>query len=101
MTHVSHKLKSFAEKFKYKIRTCQFVLQHPRTPKLSKWLLGFAVGYALLPFDLIPDFIPVIGYLDDAIILPGLIFIAWKITPKEILEECRQKAKDEQTTAVK
>jgi len=68
------------------------VLNDYRTPKLVKWLLGLAVGYALLPFDLIPDFIPVIDQLDDLIIVPALIIIAFKMIPKEVVEECKVRA---------
>jgi uncharacterized membrane protein YkvA (DUF1232 family) len=53
-------------------------------------LLGLAIGYLLLPFDLIPDFIPVIGHLDDVIIVPGLIYLALKMIPNEIILECRE-----------
>lgn len=54
-------------------------------------MLGLAIGYLLLPFDLIPDFIPVIGHLDDVIIVPGLIYLALKMIPNEIIHECREK----------
>jgi len=65
------------------------MLKHPRTPRLSKFLLALAVGYALLPFDLIPDFIPLIGHLDDLVIVPILVIVALKIIPKDVVEECR------------
>ena len=58
-----------------------------RVPKISKILLGLAVGYFFLPIDLIPDFIPLIGHLDDAIIIPTLIFIAFMLIPKEVFYE--------------
>jgi uncharacterized membrane protein YkvA (DUF1232 family) len=58
-----------------------------RVPKTSKILLALAVGYFLLPIDLIPDFIPVIGHLDDLIIVPTLIFIAIKLIPREVFDE--------------
>lgn len=51
------------------------------------------IGYALSPIDLIPDFIPVLGIIDDLIIVPGGVFLAIKMIPKGILEECREKAK--------
>ncbi|GHV26294.1 hypothetical protein AGMMS4952_06040 [Spirochaetia bacterium] len=59
----------------------------------AKGFILLAVGYALSPIDLIPDFIPILGYLDDLIILPVLIFIAIKLIPREILEECKAEAK--------
>lgn len=64
-------------------------------------MLGLAIGYLLLPFDLIPDFIPVIGYLDDAVIVPGLIYLALKMIPNEIILECREKLKQESSIASK
>jgi uncharacterized membrane protein YkvA (DUF1232 family) len=68
----------------------QAVLKDSRTPKLTKFFLGLAVAYALNPIDLIPDFIPVLGYLDDLIIIPALIFIAVKLIPRELLQEIRK-----------
>lgn len=67
------------------------MFRHPKTPLFAKILLGVAIGYLLLPFDLIPDFIPVIGQLDDAIIVPGLIYLALKMTPDAVIRECREK----------
>jgi uncharacterized membrane protein YkvA (DUF1232 family) len=64
---------------------------HAQTPLLAKVFLGMAIGYLLLPFDLIPDFIPVIGQLDDVVIVPGLIYLALKMIPNEVVAECRRK----------
>ncbi len=83
------KLKSIGRNLKHEIKVYQLVLRDSRTPRLAKFLLGLAVGYALLPFDIIPDFIPVIGHLDDVIIVPALIVIALRMIPKEVVEDCR------------
>jgi|GEM_PF-325469 len=64
------------------------VYRHPRTPKISRALLWIALAYAMSPIDLIPDFIPVIGHLDDVVIVPGLIILALWLIPREVLREC-------------
>jgi len=86
-----HQLRTIGTTFKRELRVYRLVLKDPRTPKSAKFFLGLAVGYALLPFDLIPDFIPVIGHLDDLIIVPGLVFLALKLIPVEIVAEHRHK----------
>jgi uncharacterized membrane protein YkvA (DUF1232 family) len=63
-------------------------------PICAKLLIAVIIGYALSPIDLIPDFIPVLGYLDDLIILPVLIYFAIKLIPPNILEECKEEARD-------
>jgi uncharacterized membrane protein YkvA (DUF1232 family) len=63
-------------------------------PIFAKILIVITIGYALSPIDLIPDFIPVLGYLDDLIILPVLIYFAIKLIPKNVLEECKEEAKN-------
>lgn len=62
-----------------------------RTPRLAKWLLRAAIGYMLLPFDLIPDFIPAIGHLDDLVVTPLLIMLAIKMVPKDVYREHRER----------
>jgi len=66
----------------------------PRTPWYARLMLLIVVGYALSPIDLIPDFIPIIGSLDDLIIVSLGFFLALKMIPKEVLKECREKAKE-------
>jgi uncharacterized membrane protein YkvA (DUF1232 family) len=70
----------------------QFVLKDRRTPRLAKFLLGLAVGYALSPIDLIPDFLPGLGYLDDIVLVPALVILALKMVPREVIEDCRARA---------
>ena len=64
-----------------------------RTPWYAKVFAGLIIGYALSPIDLIPDFIPVAGYLDDLIIVPAGIALLIRMIPKEIMEECSTKAR--------
>ena len=83
-------LRDTAARIKKEFAVYRLVLKHPETPLLAKILLGLAVGYILLPFDLIPDFIPVIGHLDDLVIVPALVYAALKLIPADIVESCRQ-----------
>ena len=66
----------------------------PRTPWYAKALILFVVAHTLSPIDLIPDFIPVLGYLDDLIIAPLGIAIAIKLIPPDVLSECRERAQE-------
>jgi|APIni6443716594_1056825.scaffolds.fasta_scaffold69497_1 uncharacterized membrane protein YkvA (DUF1232 family) len=70
--------------------------RNPRLPWYAKAFAFFILGYALSPIDLIPDFIPVIGHLDDVILVPLGIACLIKMIPEEILDECREKAKSQQ-----
>jgi len=87
---VIEKLKSLTKHLKQEFEVYRLVLKHPKTPLIAKVFLGLAVGYLLLPFDLIPDFIPVLGQLDDVVIIPLLVYVALLFIPKEIIQSCRE-----------
>lgn len=71
-----------------------FARRHPDTPLLAKCLCVLALAYALSPIDLIPDFIPVLGLLDELILLPAMIWLAVRILPMQVVIACRQEAGD-------
>jgi len=83
-----------ATELKREIVTLFYAYRHPEVPWYSKLLIMLTVAYALSPLDLIPDFIPVLGLLDDLVILPLGILLSIRTIPKEILEECRQRARE-------
>ena len=82
-------LKERVGKLKTDLPALFLALKDRETPVLAKVFAGIAVAYALSPVDLIPDFIPVLGYLDDVILLPVLIVITVKLIPAPVLERCR------------
>lgn len=65
------------------------VLVDPRTPRMARVLLGAAIAYLLSPIDVIPDFIPVIGHLDDVLIVPVLFWLALRLVPRQVIEDAR------------
>jgi uncharacterized membrane protein YkvA (DUF1232 family) len=83
------RLKGLSDRLKQEFAVYRLVLKHPETPFIAKFFLGLAVGYLLLPFDFIPDFIPVIGQLDDIVIIPVLLYLALLFIPKDIIQTCR------------
>lgn len=91
---LSETLRAWARRIKCDGVTLWFAYRHPDTPLLAKGLCVLVVAYALSPIDLIPDFIPVLGYLDDIILLPVLIWLAIQLVPEQMLAECRLKAAD-------
>ena len=88
------RLRDWARSLKADVLALWFCCKHPDTPLSAKILATLVVAYALSPIDLIPDFIPVIGYLDDVILIPIGIYFTLKLVPQHVLEECRAKARD-------
>ena len=86
------KLKKIAAKLKAEFDFYRRLQKHPQTPTLAKALLWLAIGYVLMPFDLIPDFLPIIGQLDELIIIPLLLYWALKLTPPDIIAACKIEA---------
>ncbi|MCJ0762146.1 YkvA family protein [Variovorax terrae] len=84
--------RSWARRIKRDAMTLWFARTHPDTPWYAKALGAFVLAYALSPIDLIPDFIPVLGYLDDVILLPALIWLTLRLLPPQVLLESRQQA---------
>ena len=87
-------LKERSKKLKSDIPAVFIALKDKETPLAAKIFAAITVAYALSPIDLIPDFIPVLGYLDDVILLPALVALTIKFIPKDKLEECRKKAEN-------
>ena len=88
------KVKGWARRLKRDVVALWFACKDSRTPRLVKAVAVFTAGYALSPIDLIPDFIPVLGFVDDAIILPGLIWLVLRKIPPEVMSDCRTKAEE-------
>ena len=90
MYAVWEKGEELARSFKRELTIYQRILADSRTPVQAKIFLGLAVGYLCMPFDLIPDFIPVIGHLDDVIIVPALVYLGLRLIPSELVAEHRR-----------
>ncbi len=88
------KLKEKAKKLAQDIPAVFLALKDKETPVTAKILAALTVGYALSPIDLIPDFIPVIGYLDDIVILPLLVALTIKLIPKDVWQKCQAESQN-------
>ena len=86
------KLKARARALKTEVYAIYLAARDPRTPWYARALIFFVVAHTFSPIDLIPDFIPVLGYLDDLIITPGGIWLAVRLIPPEVLAEARATA---------
>jgi uncharacterized membrane protein YkvA (DUF1232 family) len=88
------KIKAKAKELKLYLSALTLAYKRKDVPIIAKILIIVTVGYALSPIDLIPDFIPIIGYLDDLLIIPFLILLILKLIPKKIMDECKEQARD-------
>ncbi len=86
--------KARARQLKTEVYTLYLAYRDPRTPWYAKVLTALVVGYAFSPIDLIPDFIPVLGYLDDLVLIPLGVWAAMKMIPAEVMNESRAKARE-------
>ncbi len=87
-------IKEWAKRLKKQIIMLWFASRHPQMPWLPKIIAVVAVAYAFSPIDLIPDFIPILGFIDDAVILPILIWLAVRFTPQQVIFDAEQQAKE-------
>lgn len=85
-------LKTRARALKRETYVLYLAARDPRTPWYAKAVAAAVVAYAFSPFDLIPDFIPVVGYLDDLILVPIGIAVALKVVPASVIADCRARA---------
>ena len=90
---ISLKLKATLSEMKVLIPAVYLALKDKRTPFIAKVFAELTIGYALSPIDLIPDFIPILGYLDDLIIIPVLIKLTFAFIPNDSLEMYKEEAK--------
>lgn len=86
------RLKQWARSIKRDVIALWIAARDPRVPWYAKAVAGLVAAYALSPIDLIPDFIPIIGYLDDLLIVPAGIILAVKLTPADLMDEFRRLA---------
>ncbi len=87
-------IKTWARRIKRDAVMLWFARRHRDTPFVAKALCVFTVAYALSPIDLIPDFVPVLGYVDEVLVLPSLIWLAVRLLPAHVILECRAQAED-------
>ncbi|MEG1924364.1 MAG: YkvA family protein [Ruthenibacterium sp.] len=86
--------KARAQQLKRDVPAVFLALKKKETPLIAKILAAVTTAYALSPIDLIPDFIPVLGYLDDIIVLPALIALTVRYIPPDVLAQCRSEAEN-------
>jgi uncharacterized membrane protein YkvA (DUF1232 family) len=86
------KWRTWARGLRREIYALYLAYRHPDTPWYARWVAALVAAYAFSPIDLVPDFIPVLGYLDDLLLLPLGIALAIKLVPPQVMQECRAQA---------
>ena len=94
MARFLERLKRKARHFKVEIYALYLAYKDPRVPRYARIFAACVVAYAFSPIDLIPDPIPILGYLDDLILIPLGVTLALRMIPPEVLAECRQRARE-------
>ena len=84
--------KGFARVLKRQAAAMKFALQDPRTPRAAKLLGAAFMAYLLSPIDLIPDFIPVLGQIDDIVLVPAGFYLVWRMIPREVWRDAQARA---------
>ncbi|QHE51608.1 YkvA family protein [Pontibacillus sp. HMF3514] len=94
-----NKIKAWAKQLKQQIYVLYLAYKDQRVPWHAKLFAATVVAYAFSPVDLIPDFIPILGYIDDIIIVPLGIMLAFKLIPREVIVECEEKVDEMMTNS--
>ena len=92
LRRLATQLRAWARRLAAEVVTLWFCARHPATPLAAKVLAAAVAAYAFSPIDLIPDFIPVLGLLDDLVLLPVGVWLALKLVPAAVIAECREEA---------
>jgi len=95
MGRIRESLRARAKDLKKESAAIYYAYQDPRLPLRAKAVILLALGYSLSPIDLIPDFIPVLGYLDDLVVVPALLALALRLIPGEVMAAARKRAENE------
>ncbi len=88
------KIQQYIAQLKQDVLVLWFAVRSPNTPTIPKVFAFLAVAYAFSPIDLIPDFIPILGYVDDVILIPIMVFLILKIIPNSVLQTARVEANE-------
>lgn len=75
-----------------RLRWAWLVLRHPATPPTVRWLAGAAAAYLIWPYDIVPDLVPVLGLVDEGVVIPLLLALAWHLVPGGVGRRCAERA---------